>query len=344
MNPQKLLSAVVFPLTNPGVLLALVVFSGLMLLVSLAGLLGIYLALAVIPALVRYQMVLLEACARGKEPEPPGPEFFTMVGNVWTLFPAIVLVAIAGIAYMASQSFGQSGMYTALTIAGFLYPAMLGVLAITHSPLQSLNPVALYRFITHAGCSYSVASIYLLVIALVLPYVADLGVFVGGLVEMFFVFSLHAVIGTIIEPAGIVDDIDIPEPLEPDEATIAESLEAVRASALTHAYGFITHDNRKGGFEHITEAIDDDPNPAEAWRWYFERMLQWEESHHALFFAQHYVRDMLAHNEDTQALKLVMRCRMMNEQFKPFAGDLPRLIEAAEAWGNDELATVLKRM
>lgn len=344
MNLQKLVKAIFYPATEPAVLLAMIVFSALLMLAGMAGMIGIWLAIVVIPAVFRYQMVLLEACARGVEPEPPGAEFFSWANNGWTLFPFFIVVGFGGIAWWVKSSFGNDAMYVVLVLQGVVYPAMIGVLAITYSPLQSLNPVAIYRFITSTGVAYMVAPAYMFAIGLLVPLVTSINPLFAGLIEMFFVFSFHSVIGTIIEPVGIVDDIDIPDALEPDEATIAETLEATRASALTHAYGFITHDNRSGGFEHIFESIRQDPKPAEAWRWYFERMLQWDESYHALFFAQHYIRDMLAHNEDTQALKMVMRCRMMNEQFKPFTGDLPRLIEAAEEWGNDELATVLKGM
>ena len=344
MNLQKLLKAIVFPVTNMGVLLAMVVFGFLLMLAGIAGLIGLWLAIAVIPAIFRYQMILLEACARGQEPEPPGPEFFSWTNNGWTLFPFVIVVSFAGVAYTVYKGAGVEMMYVVIASQGLIYPAMLGVLAITHSPMQSLNPVAIYRFIVHAGLSYAVAPAYLFAIALLLPLINVLGPVLGGFVEMFFVFSFHAVIGTVIEPSGIVDDIDIPDALEPDEETIAKNLEATRAGVLVHAYGFITHDNREGGFKHIFDSIRDDSNPVEAWRWYFENMLKWEESHHSLFFAQHYIRDMLAHDEDVPALKLVMRCRMMNEQFKPFTGDLPRLIQAAEGWGNTELAAVLKAM
>jgi hypothetical protein len=73
-------------------------------------------------------------------------------------------------------------------------------------------------------------------------------------------------------------------------------------------------------------------------------MLTWDEKQHALFFAQHCVRDMLANNENIPALKMIMRCRLLNEQFKPFREDIPAAVLAAERCGNIELAAVLKSM
>ena len=72
-------------------------------------------------------------------------------------------------------------------------------------------------------------------------------------------------------------------------------------------------------------------------------MLAWENPIHALFFAQHVIHDMLAHNEQIPALKLIMRCRLINEDFRPARDDLPGAIQAAENNGNTELAAVLKR-
>jgi hypothetical protein len=72
-------------------------------------------------------------------------------------------------------------------------------------------------------------------------------------------------------------------------------------------------------------------------------MLNWENKQHAMFFGQHHVADMLDHGEDIPALKAIMRCRLIDEAFKPFPEDVARAISAAETHRNIELAAVLKR-
>jgi hypothetical protein len=52
---------------------------------------------------------------------------------------------------------------------------------------------------------------------------------------------------------------------------------------------------------------------------------------------------MLAHGERIPALKVIMRCRLIRDGFKPFPEDLPAAVQAAETSGNIELATVLKQ-
>ena len=132
----------------------------------------------------------------------------------------------------------------------------------------------------------------------------------------------------------------------PDEASKSDNSrapEADRTRVLNHAYGFISRDNRSGGLEHIFAAIEDDPDPAAAWVWFLERMLSWEDQTAALFFAQHYLHDLLQHGEPVRAAKLMMRCRLIDEQFRPLPEDIDAAIEAATAVSNDELVAVLQR-
>ncbi len=343
MTANNFLQAVFFPLTRLNVLVALLVFCLLLLLVSAAGLFGLWLAVVVVPAVLRYQVFLLEAQAHGREPEPPGIEFFNLVENGWTLFPVVIVAVVGWAAYAGLNAAGTNVMIAVLTAGALVYPAQLGVLAITHSPLQSLNPAALVNFIRGCGPSYAVAPIYLLLVAFMLRATGDLNAFARVFLGMFLVFSLHSVIGAIIRPAGLVDDVAIPDAKRPDEKLIQADIDKKRVAALGHAYGFISRDNRQGGFAHLLDEIERDPDPAAAWAWYFERMLGWENRVPALFFAQHYVHDALRHGEDLRALKVIMRCRLIDDRFKPRPEDIPAAVQAAERLQNDELAEVLRR-
>jgi hypothetical protein len=40
---------------------------------------------------------------------------------------------------------------------------------------------------------------------------------------------------------------------------------------------------------------------------------------------------------------VILRCRLVDEQFRPGADDMPAAIRAAESSGNNELVAVLKR-
>ena len=98
-------------------------------------------------------------------------------------------------------------------------------------------------------------------------------------------FSVAALTGALIAPMQLVSDVYIPDPAPDDETKIAGHLEQARTAALNHAYGFISRDNREGGFRHLFDEIAKDPDPAAAWDWYFHRMLSWERKNRSCSIA-----------------------------------------------------------
>ena len=196
---------------------------------------------------------------------------------------------------------------------------------------------------SRSGGTLWIATAFLSVSCWLSYLVYQLPSMLADFVQLVLSFSFFSLVGSLIEPFGLVANVYIPDALEKDADEVEGDIEKVRVAALGHAYGFISRDNRDGGFKHVMTEIEKDPDPARAWAWYFERMLGWENQQHALFFAQHHVADMLAHGEEIPALKTIMRCRLINENFRPFPADLPRVIDVAERNGNIELAAVLKR-
>lgn len=343
MKPADFMRAALLPLRDASVLFSLLVFWLLVSLAAAAGMLGVWLAVVILPALFRYLTNLVETTGRGREPEPPGAEFFRWIGDSWSLFPAVIAVVVAWASYTLYGAAGTGPMIAWIVFAGLLYPAVLGVLSITHAPLQSVNPVALANFIGRIGLSYLIAPAYLAVIIYLSTLVQDFSFMIDMLIQMLLLFSLHSVIGSIMTAHDIFDEVSIPGPVELSREELAENLERSRNAVLTHAYGFISRDNREGGFNHIVEHIAKEAYVASAWAWYFERMMRWEQKQHALFFAQRYVHDLLLHGETIPAVKVILRCRLVDEQFRPLADDVPAAIRAAESSGNNELAAVLKR-
>jgi hypothetical protein len=198
--------------------------------------------------------------------------------------------------------------------------------------------------VNRAASSFWFAPVYLFVIGVISVQVEALPTLAASFVQIALLYSFAAVTGALIEPFGLVYDVSIPDSEPVGEREVAGNLENARNLTLSHAYGFISRGNREGGFRHVMEWIAKEQDAVSAWVWFFEQMLLWEQKQHALYFAQHYIHDLLEHGEKIPALKLIMRCRLLNERFKPFRGDIPAAIEAAEGSGNIELATVLKRI
>ncbi len=343
MKPIDVFRAIAYPLVEPAVLVPLLVFWLLLILSTAAGLLGLFLLIVVVPAVLRYQVIVLEARARGVTPATPDIDFFRWFGNAWTLFPVPVALLLVLLTIETAQRFGTGWAALVVLFSSVFFPASLAVLAITQSPLQSLNPVALYRLLKQCGGTFWIATAFLFFAAWMSAEAESLPPVLASLVQLVLSFSFFSLVGSLIEPYGLVDDIDIPAPLEKTARAVQDDIEKTRTHELNHAYGFISRDNRAGGFKHIFSQIEKDPDPVAAWAWYFERMLAWENQDHALFFAQHYLHDMLHYGERVAAVKLMQRCRLVDESWKPQRDDLPAAIEAAESIGHIELAAVLKR-
>ena len=88
--------------------------------------------------------------------------------------------------------------------------------------------------------------------------------------------------------------------------------------------------------------LADDPDPAAGWFWYFDRMMRWENNNAGLAFAQQYLHHLLHDGDNVAAVKVMLRCRLVNEAFKPLADDISMAIFAAEECHNEALASFLR--
>ena len=206
--------------------------------------LGIWLAIVTVPAFLRYLTMIAEARAQGRDAAPPGIEYFTLVGNVWTLFPVIPALIMANLVGAAGAAYGDAA--ATILAAGFacLLPALVAVLIITHSPLQSIDPRALYRFIRRCGASYwfaPAAAMLFVIVPMVLGFLPNLAL---NLLEVYLLVAFFAVTGAVTRGSNLFEDVDLPEAAEPDEEKYQQGLARERASVLNHAYGFVSRGNR----------------------------------------------------------------------------------------------------
>ena len=137
-------------------------------------------------------------------------------------------------------------------------------------------------------------------------------------------------------------EVSIYDPVEPDQADVDANLLKERTAVLNHAYGFVSRDNRAGGFKHIESWLQRDPDPESAWAWFFDQMLRWEIEYPALVFAQSYLNRLLHDGDDVTAVKVMMRCRHENDAFVPLADDIGPALKAAEHCQNQELIDFLR--
>jgi hypothetical protein len=344
MKASDLARAFALPLTQLPVLFAMLLFFGFLELAFAWGILGLFLAFLIVPAMFRYLMQILDAQLRGQDPAPPDVDLFLWFGSAWRIFSAVHVFFLIYATYVLGSRFGVVGLLTVFIVFAVFLPASLAVLAITRLPLESLNPRAVGGLIRRCGPTYWIAPSFLLVALIMSWFISatSLPDLAKEFVGFYFVFACYAVVGAVARPQQLHKEVDIPEPQAPDEDQIDASLSQERTAVLNHAYGFISRGNRDGGFKHLYGHLGRDPEPYTAWRWFFEQMLRWESQEPALLFGQQYLSRLLHDGDYVAAVKLIMRCRLTNAAFKPLGGDMELALEAAEHCHNDELISILR--
>jgi len=339
---KSLFAELAYPLRSATTLVTLVSFLLLYLLANAAGLLGLWLLLVVLAALTQYLMHVLEARARDEEPSTPGIEMFSWVSSAWALFPLLpILMIVAGVRFLADEVAPVAAIVAGAAAIGVM-PASLAVLAISHSPLQSVSPVRVARLIYRCKTTYWLAPLVVLAAILLRAAVSGLPVWLLSALELYLLFTVFAVIGAVLRPHGIADDIDVVDEQLPGVEFDRKRLARDRNNALDVAYGFASRGNRDGALGHLYDWLAADPEPAVAWPFFLDSLLQWEDKYPALLLAQQYLGRLLEHGQAIAAVKLMLRCRMVDPGFRPLAPDLPAAVEAAKHCRNEELVAALE--
>jgi hypothetical protein len=327
-----------------GVAFALIAFLLLEMLAEAAGLVGAWLAVIIVPAYFRYLLYLLEARANGRTAPSPGIELFNWIENYWSLFPLVLVCCVIwGEYFLLGRLPFIAALLPGLFLA-FVLPASLAVLAVTRSPVESLNPAAIYRVVRACGGDYLLAPLMVMAAALLLAYLLRIGtpfilIRAAALYASFLMFTLT---GQLLYLHGATIQVDIAEPVEPDEQWLDDALTRERTKVLNHAYGFISRDNRQGGLQHIYRRIEGEADPDGAWRWFFEQMLNWESKEPALYYAHAYLGRLLAQRRDVEALKVIRRCLLEDPAFKPLRENRDAALEVAVRLRDADLVAHLR--
>ena len=108
----------------------------------------------IFPAMIRFLIGVCEARIYRQAVEPPGIEKFGWIAGVWS-FTALVWILLAVWCTVgAVNAYGVLGGVLVGAAVLTLLPAPLAMLALTRSPLASINPVALISLVRVCGWSY----------------------------------------------------------------------------------------------------------------------------------------------------------------------------------------------
>jgi len=343
MKPADVGRELLYPMTDMAVLVAMITFALLAELIEAARVFGIWLAIIILPAFFRYALYLLEARAHGQSAPVPTIEMFSFFDNFWALFPAVFLGAFIWLDWYIGLTYSQDAARWLLVFFLLLYPASLGVLGVTRSPLASLNPVAMIRMIKICGADYVWIPLTMIPVIFAVGWMTqfDLPFLVLNFSSNFAFFLFFTLTGAVLQAHDVVREVDIETPIEANEAELAAGLIKDRQKVANHAYGFINRGNREGGFSHIRQWLEKESARDEAYQWFFLEMLRWETNEPALFFAQEYLRHLLRWKMDNEALKLIARCLHENPRWKPGQAERDEVNELATRHGRDDLIRLL---
>ena len=344
MKAADILREFAYPARSVTVLLSAAFIFLMLEFAAFGNLMGLFLAFLILPSLFHYLMRILDARARGQEPGPLEADDLLWFHRAWSLFMIVHVVAAGYAIYIFGSLYNLPGRLITTMLLAAVLPASLAVLAITRSPLESLNPKAVAGLIGRTGGDYWILPTYILVAVFAIRWIGTWS-WPGFFVEMvgfYLVLVFFSLTGAVVQPHDLHDEVEIYEPVETPREVLDENLLQERTNVLGHAYGFISRDNRAGGFRHIEGWLQKDPDPASAWSWFFEQMMRWENKYPALLFGQSYLRQLLNDGDDGAAVKVMVRCRLEDPDFLPLADDLGAAIEAAERRRNHELAAFLR--
>ncbi len=348
IKPADWLRELAFPLINVGVALSMIITWLLLTLALAFGLFGLGILIVSITPLTRYLMAITQERAAGHDAPVFDAEHMGFVGNFWTMFPLVLVAIGTWSTILVQQKFGPGTAQATALVFSLVFPACVGVLAITRSTLQSINPIALYHFIRKTLANYIVMILLIGLLQWAYIELAGAGVSDGPL-RLFGLYQLYvaySVVGAITFASRLKDDVSIPLPAAPteDESNIVEIKE--RENAATHAYGFATRGNREGALQHIRQFIDDHGRSDEIQDWFFNEMLKWDKAGNsndaALFFAQDFLHQLLLEEKDLKAMKLLSRCLYENPQFRPASSDRPLVEELVSRHSRVDLAELLR--
>jgi len=336
VRPAELLREVVWPVSDTGALFAMLGFFLLAKLALAAGLFGIWLMVVTVPALSRYLVLLLEARAAGREAPTPGVELFTWIDSLWALLPLFLVALVAWGAWLLAGHMSTTAVVVVSAALLGVAPAIVGVLALTQSPAQALDPRAWLAFARSAGSLYLLPPVVSLSTAFLVGKLvrAGLPAIIGEFAWLYTLFLFFTLIGGVASARRLPGTFVVTRPWE--QGTAGD-----RQAVLNHAYGLVSRGNLDGGLAHLAEFLASSECPAEDYRWFFEQMLGWDRGDAALFFAQDFLAHLLDAGEETAAIKLISRCLMRAPDFRPAARDRARVGLLLERRGRGDVARQL---
>jgi hypothetical protein len=321
-------------------------------LAGMAGLFGLPLWIALLCSLWRYCYTLLGAFAVDRPRAPiPDAESANPWGDWAPLLHALLFMIVIAVLPL-SQAFGDDaqGLAARLAIAlPFLavFPASAALLGVTNNLAAAMNPASIAAVLGVLRFDY-VRLFAMLAVLFAVPAVLGQMLGDGFLPELaatalmiWAQLAAYATIGRVINEHG--DEFDLPTEFDRREAQDLRNRDRDWQSVLDRAYGSIRSGLVAQGYHEIRQFAESQGESLHVYQWLFNRMLAWEDRHHAAALAARFVERLIHAGRIHDALDLADQCRRTPDLRLELAPAVStQLVEYARSIGRhrsaDELA------
>lgn len=328
---------------EPTILITAAVYGLLALIVSQAGLFGIWLGVLLLFSLWRYCYSVLRAVAQGHRRIPaPDAESFNIVGD-WSVFWHAVLFPGLFVAGLLYQPVGL--IFSVLVVIAF--PASAALVATTSNIAQSVNPAAMIGIARTLGpdyfglvCGYlTVLAGAILILYLLGSLAGILSLFMSFVVEIWALLASFALIGSALRAHRL--EFQIAGEVVPREEELLKLRHQEWNRDLDIAYTAFRSGLDSAGYKTLHNLVDANNDSLEVNHWLVENMLDWQDKKYALGVAAKLMPRLLGKNDRAGALELYQRCRRRDPNFKLPAVQAERLAEYARDVGQAGIADEL---
>ena len=123
MNLSDILRQFTYPARNLTVMLSALFIFLLLEFAAFGSLMGLFLAMLILPSLFHYLMRLLDARAKGKEPGPLEVEDLMWFQGAWSLFMIFHLAVVVYAIYIFGSLYKLAGLLISATLLAAVIPA-----------------------------------------------------------------------------------------------------------------------------------------------------------------------------------------------------------------------------
>lgn len=258
------------------------------------GLLSIIAFIFFVFGFAKYLFAVLERTANGYPDPPPFSYELIRPFEEWRpyqlLFVMACMFTLSG--WLKDQDLVVlSNLVLAISLAAL--PAIIGLLGVKFSLLQSLNPLALARFMLRVGSTYWVmlglfAAGYVLLVVL---YHSATGLFVTLFINLYsLVLVFHWLGKSIYAKRTELDYHPDKSPEREAEQTAFETIKK-RKKCLGSIYA---QRHKINGLPILLAHIDGEENGLEAHAWFHDELMQWDDKRLALDHGHFYITALRA--------------------------------------------------